>query len=264
MPEQLQDRSKRPAAGTRRRLLSGEYISGSQIAVDLIEEHLVVQGKGNLLVRDYRVPVRRGGEPAERTSLLLGDVSSGSLTSYSPGHTVFTWQNGMSFLSQKNIAVFDRQVEMVHRSGSLLEMTPELAAATGLDADTLADLKGRKVGLTTDHLVVEFQRDAKARGADPASLSRATRLRAFDAAGRVHMQEGGRSLEGAEVTYNDETGIVLINGTARSPAQALAIDEATGALQVEASGEFVEWNVKTQKVRVKQPRGFGSGPVNCR
>lgn len=261
VPDWLPRQAQSPkAAAQQRRLVSGAYLSGREITINLIEEHLIVQGRGDLLIRDYRVPARRGpAQPDPAMSLMLGDTAGGSLTGYSPGHTVFRWQNGMSFFNQKNLAVFDREVMMAHQSGSELQMTPELAAVTGLTAETLAGLKGRKVGMTTDHLIVEFQRAEKARGTDPATLSRATRLKAFNATGRVRLQDGGNSIEGAEITYSDETGIARVNSSARSPAQVVVVNEKTGALQVEATGEFVEWNVKTQKARVRQPRAFAPG-----
>lgn len=100
----------------------------------------------------------------------------------------------MSFLNQRNIAVFDDRIEMTHQSGSELKMTPELdaelAAATGLDRGTLDKIKGRRVQLSTSHLLVEFQKDPARTPAVSSSLARATRLKSFNApSGRVHMQE---------------------------------------------------------------------------
>lgn len=240
------------------RLVSGAYIAGPRIVIDLVEENLVVEGKGRLLLRDYRMPGRRRAG-ARRTGSVLADTGEASLTSYTPGHTVFTWQNSMSFLNRRNVAVFEQRIEMVHRSGSQLQMSPELAAATGLNAQSLSELKGRRVGLTTDHLLVEFQRDPSKGLESPTSLSKATKLKSFNARGRVRMQEGGRSLEGAEVTYRDETGLVRATGSSQAPPQAMDIDESTGALRAAWRGEFVEWNVKTGVVRAKESRILAPG-----
>jgi hypothetical protein len=256
-PKWLQQKPGQPESPSARRLISGAYISGPQIVIDLIEQNLVVQGAGNMLIRDYRLPERSSGliSPAPgRASALLGDAAPGSLTGFSPGHTAFTWQNSMSFLNQRNIAVFDHRVEMVHQSGSQLKMTPELAAVTGLDGDGLKQLKGRHVGLSTDHLLVEFLRDRGKTAGGPSTLSKATRLKSFNASGRVHMQEEAndtlRSLDAAEVTYSDDTGLVRANGTARNLAQGMVINQRTGRVEGLPRGSEVEWNVKTGVVRM--------------
>ncbi|GMV97295.1 MAG: hypothetical protein AMXMBFR83_16530 [Phycisphaerae bacterium] len=257
MPEWVRHDPTRPDARPPRRLVSGAYISGPRIAIDLMEKNLVVPGAGNLLVRDYRLPpkARSGGA---RSRGLLADASPGSLTGYSPGHTWFTWQKSMSFLNQRNVAVFDQRVEMVHRSGSRLEMTPELASVTGLDGPGLARLRGRLVRLSNDHLLVEFQRDDRTSAKGPASLSQATLLKTLKASGRVYMEEqmiegdknSSRSLEAAEINYSKDTGLIEALGTPRAPAQGMIVDLKTGRLDGPYRGSKVEWNLETGVVRI--------------
>jgi hypothetical protein len=257
LPSWLEDPTKAAKPDNRGRMVSGAAVSGPRIAVDLIQQQLAVEGQGFLLIRDYHLPARRGRDTSQASAQAANALSSDSLTSLSPGHTGFTWLNGMSFLNQKNVAVFDRDVRMEHRSGSELEMSPELAAVTGLNAKSLAELKGRHVRMTSDHLLAEFDRDASRsrdkRSTEPGTLSRATRLKVFVAAGRVHMQEHGRSLDAAEVSYRDETGLVRATGTPKIRPRVEDIDEATGQRRGSLEGEPIEWNVKTGEIRVREP-----------
>lgn len=257
VPKWLTDPAQAAGSKSQRRLVSGAAVSGPRIAVDLAEKYLMVEGKGFLLVRDYRVPAshrRSGGDsPIQATGL-----SSDALTSYSPGHTGFTWQNGMSFLSQRNVAIFDRDVRMEHLSGSKLPMSPELATATGLDSAALAKLKGRHVSMTSASLRVEFERGSPADGTkqngEPATLSRATRLKVFFASGGVHMEEGTRSLDADTVSYDELSGLISATGSPWQRPQVADIDESTGRRHVPLTGDVIEWNVKTGQVRVQEPK----------
>jgi lipopolysaccharide export system protein LptA len=251
LPDAMQRPTTRPADGSQR-LVSRARVEGPQIAIDLVQEHLVVEGSGYLLVEDYRLPEKRQASARRSSGVGLVD-SPDTLAGDGPSQTLFTWQNSMSFLNGRNVAVFDHRVVMDHRTGDQMAMSRELAAALHVDPAKLAQLKSRKVDLTTDHLLVEFARDAEAPQAGPSPLSRATRLKLFDAMGRVRIQTEGRSIEGTSVTYREDSGILRATGSAQSPPQILAVDEKTGQVTA-ARGDWVEWNVRTKKLTVKQPR----------
>ena len=56
LPEFLQTPASRPSAAATRRLLSRVRATGPRIRVDLDEQQFLIEGEGNLLVEDYRLP----------------------------------------------------------------------------------------------------------------------------------------------------------------------------------------------------------------
>lgn len=236
------------------RLESRVRLAGPRIAIDLDQEHLLVEGAGNLQIEDYRhpqAPARdRAGTPGGE-SLAGGIARLGVL---SPGQTLFTWHNSMSFLNNRSMAVFDRDVKMTHRSGNKMVGLEQIAAAMGIDARRLSQVDGREANLDADRFLVEFEtsEDAPRTGASP--LSRAARLSRFWATGPiVRLEEGTRFVIGTEVDYNAATGIGRVTGSSRVRPRLGQIDARTGRLMTTEIDAF-EWDQKSGVISVHGPR----------
>ena len=242
MPDVLKTPASQPAKEDQR-LLSFVRVSGPRIAIDLLNEHMVVEGEGNLLVLDYRLP-KEGKEPKAATDDIATGLAS-SMQSGGPSQTVFTWQNSMSYLNRRNVAVMDNNVMMKHASGSQMAMPEQVAAAMKIDPRKLASTRGRRDELTCGNLVVEFIRNRARSEGEGSSLSSATELRALQASQRVRMQESNRAIEGDLITYDNSTGLVKVQGTSQMPAYGAVLDEKTGDLRASVRGQFLEWNLKT-------------------
>ncbi len=208
-------------------LVSRITLSGPRIGVDLIQEHLSVEGAGTLLIEDYRLPETRGASPA--SPLAWSDPADSALEAGGPSHTLFKWENSMVFLNDRNLAVFDHRVGMWHQAGVNMALSASEARALGLDPAKLAEAGGRDASLTCDNLLVEFVRDDAVRRTETTPLSRARRLEAFWARGLgVRMESGNRTAQGTVFRYDRSTGILQITGSAQVPPQINEADERTG------------------------------------
>jgi lipopolysaccharide export system protein LptA len=185
------------------RLNSRTLLTGPKLAVDVENEHLNIEGAGNLLVEDYRIvdpkAKRSSGSADEKGSGTL----LGSMASSGPSHTLITWGNSMSFFVRDNLAVFDRDITLRHRSGTELALLEDLARAMKVDTEALRNVESRRAELTADdHLTVRFARSGKGTR-DGSGLDRlgGTELDYFDARKHVRMQEGDNFVVGERVTY---------------------------------------------------------------
>jgi hypothetical protein len=68
----------------------------------------------------------------------------------------------MSFFVRDNLAVFDRDITLRHRSGTELALLEDLARAMKVDTEALRNVESRRAELTADdHLTVRFARSGK-------------------------------------------------------------------------------------------------------
>lgn len=235
-------------------------VAGPRILVRLDDKQMLVQGAGHLLVEDYRPQAGRRAPrgPAAGGSLLDGTAVA-SLESLGPSQTVFTWNNSMSFLNDRNLAIFDSGVEMRHLSGSKMIELAWVASQMGVDPQVLRQRPGREASLNCDRFTVEFERDPAIRPGQPAPLSRATRLKGFWAVGRqVRLEESGRFVEGTHVSYDSATQIGRVSGSDEFPARFCLRDERTGQATSSRVEQF-EWDQKTGTIRVRDPRVLTTG-----
>jgi hypothetical protein len=239
-------------------LLSMVRLAGPHIVINLHDENLVVEGEGDLLVLDYRLPKAARSsndglvQPAESRGAPMAALQSGG-----PSQTVFTWQNSMTFMNQRNTAVFDNEVAMRHAAGSKMFKAAEVARDMQINPETLLSTEGRLAELTCNNLLVQFQ-SANARAQGPSPLSRVSGIEVFDATGRVRLQDNNRTAEGTSVRYDDSTGLVRITGSEQLPAQAFEVDQKTGELKGLERGKLIEWNLKTGVIRA------GAGGIMAR
>jgi len=217
------------------RLLSRMRIAGPQITVDLKAEAMNVEGRGNLLIEDYRPPRRRRTARRPVDSLLGGIESSG------PSQTLFTWANAMSFFVSQNLAYFDRMVHMTHYAGGAMVLARELADAMKVDVNKLAAMKQRRATLDCDTLLVKFLTDPRGAG---RTGGRAAGLAQLEAVGRVVLCDSGKTLMGERVTYDHASELVTVHGGPRTDARIL--DEH--GRQFMWTGPELAWDRKNDRV----------------
>lgn len=259
MPQRAQQRKSQ----TPQRLASRLRIAGPKIGVDLIQEHLGVEGQGNLLVEDYQLPSPGKGRPtAGLTGSRLGETSMGALESSGPSQTLFTWKTSLLFLSNRNIARFDNAVTMRHASGSRMVLSEAEARAMNFDLSRLGRIPGRQVSLSCDNLMAEFERpkdQARAEAPRNSLVARATRLKSLQASGRsVRMEEGNRAAEGTRISYDGQSGIVKLAGSPQVPARVMEWDELGGVHRV-LRNELIEWNQRTGQIEIRGPSVLATG-----
>jgi lipopolysaccharide export system protein LptA len=233
------------------RMVSRLRISGPKIGIDLIQEHLGVEGAGNLLIEDYRLPEKKSRRSASSGGS-LASANIGALESSGPSQTGFTWQTSMLYLNNRGIAMFDKDVYMQHAAGSKMVLSQAEAKAMRFDLDELKKIEGREVSMTCDNLLANFERDSGKKKRDGASpLGGATKLTNFRATGQaVRIEQGDYSAQGTLVTYDRSSGNVELQGTARQPSQIMKMDK-TGKPYI-ARSELIKWNQKTGKIYIKK------------
>jgi lipopolysaccharide export system protein LptA len=232
------------------RMVSRLRISGPKIGIDLIQEHLGVEGAGNLLIEDYRLHEERSRRGVSEVGG-LASANIGALESSGPSQTAFTWQTSMLYLNNRGIAMFDKDVYMQHAAGSKMVLSKAEARAMRFDIDALQRLEGREVSMTCDNLLANFERDAGKKKDGESPLGGATKLTNFRATGQaVRIEQGEYSAQGTLVTYDRSSGNVELRGTAREPSQIMKMDK-TGKPYI-ARSELIKWNQKTGKIYIKK------------
>jgi len=219
-------------------------VDGPELAVDIVSSQMTVNGAGNLLIEDYRMPIdKKRPRPVVQASR---NPFAANIDMEGPSRTAFRWQNAMSFFAQRNMAVLDRDVLMVHLSGGELKLTPQEAKAMKIDVERLQMAKGRRASLRTDNLVVQFVRDPEREknANDPTPMAGATELAYLCATGNSRLEEGTRSVQGEVITYNKTGGTIRVTRSVDAPAKFVDLDERTGVYNV-ASGDSLSYNVET-------------------
>ncbi len=257
VPEALLAPATQPApVAETRRLLSRVRMAGPRVRIDLLEEQLLVEGEGNLLVEDYRLPTGGPRREAVTSGFLSGDALPGLDGGGGPSQTLFTWENSMTFLSRNNIAVFDRKVVMRHRAGEEMVLAGQLESALKLDEATRRRIRSRSANLTCDNLRAEFQTDPGRKRQDSSPLSRATSLHGFRAWGNVYLLDRDartqRTASGTIIAYNRGSGLVEVAGGPSQQAVIEEVDAATGRLNGHWNGDSLEWNLNTGIIQTRR------------
>jgi hypothetical protein len=202
-------------------------------------------------VEDRRLPQPHASKAAGASDSALSSNLT-ALDSSGPSQTLFQWQNSMSYLNKRNVAVFERRVVMDHLSGSKMAYAKELLASANLDPEQLARIKSRQAHMSSDNLTVQFDRQAggmRAAAVAATPLSRVTRLKTFQATGQVllELDEGKQTVTGTLVSYDDDSGDVLVTGSPGSPPQVMEQDEKTGKWLMHRAqpGKPIQWNQRT-------------------
>ncbi len=235
------------------RLVSRMRIAGPQITVDLKSEAMNVEGRGDLLIEDYRLPTRRGRQAG--AARRAGDSLLGGFERSGPSQTLFTWSNAMSFFVGQNLAYFDRMVHMTHHAGSAMVLAREIADAMNVDVKNLAAMKQRRATLDCDNLLVRFRADPRVPAGKENADVPATDLSELEARGRVILADSGKTLIGERVTYSHESGLITVLGSGRADARIL--DEH--GRQFMWTGPELIWNRNNDQVSSKHAMIVASG-----
>ncbi|MEE8169688.1 MAG: hypothetical protein V3T70_03995 [Phycisphaerae bacterium] len=239
-------------------------LAGPAFDVDLRRERLNVPGRGTLLIEDYRPArsARDAGRNTGRTGAAV-DMSAGvplpGATSRSgPSQTLFVFGNAMSFNMADGLVNFDRNVQMVHRSGA--ELLKDESAALFADVDALRLGHGRRATLNCDTLDAQFAtRPSTAAAqsvegrASPASRIRWNEARRMVAQGHVHLEEGARSLDGDRIYLDGESNFLVLQALPGSIASLTEQDERTQAYRT-WRGPEIRWNRETGEIWARRPR----------
>jgi hypothetical protein len=227
------------------RLLSRFRLAGDQIVADLRREELWLPGTGSLLIEDYQM--NPGQASAIRQASGTGPLMS-SFSQDGPSQTAISWKNSMKFFVDQNFVDFDREVQMVHRSGQQMVLQKELAEAMRLDEKSIRLSEGRRAALTCGHLIVEFVSENQERPSMMAGEPlRATDVRRLVAKDAVHLEEGTKSLMGEELTYLADQQEITLLGSSRLEARIFDQDEKGQSANM-WKGPRLRWNRITNRI----------------
>jgi hypothetical protein len=255
---------------SRRILTSRLLVEGPVFITDLGRQQLQVPGVGRLLIEDYSIAkaaakLASAGNPA--TLPALKGVSEDSLS-----QTVFAWANGMTFSLDEQLAVFDGQVNMVHRAGSKVVLGRELAQALGAKPSLLQVMPGRVATLNCDNLIVQFsgpsQDTARREEAAADQWLRRAQLENMIATGNVYLNEefsngGSNFLTAGRVQYSGQRDTFVIQaaprvqGASEVPATLVRQKDSQSAPETTRMNAFW-WNRRTGEVSARGIRGQGS------
>jgi len=251
--EPLQPKTDQPRPN---HMVSRLRIAGPKIGIDLIQEHLGVEGAGNLLIEDYRLPGQK--KRRTRASSELASANFGALESSGPSQTAFTWKTSMLYLNNRGIAMFDKDVYMQHVAGSKMVLSKAEARVMNFDLEILLQIEGREVSMTCDNLLANFERENRKKRDGASPLGGAARLTAFRATGQsVRIEQDEYSAQGTLARYDRSSGIVELTGSPRAPAQIMKLDE-TGKPYI-ARSELIKWNQKSGQVLLKKTTMLATG-----
>jgi hypothetical protein len=249
-------------------LTSRLFIEGPTFEADLARQELRVPGAGKLLLENYALVKTAARLVAAGVNLATQPIEKAPEDSLS--QTVFAWTNGMTFMLEDQMSIFDGGVNMVHRSGSKVVLGMQLSQALKANASLLQGMPGSIATLSSDNLVVQFSEtdDQKARQeATRDQWLRRAELENMVATGNVYMHQelsngGSRFLTAGRVQYSGQRETFVIQGTPGAqgsrggPANLVRQKDAQSAPQSTTLDSFW-WNVKTDEVSAKGIRGQG-------
>ncbi|MEK6644805.1 MAG: hypothetical protein AABZ08_12955 [Planctomycetota bacterium] len=248
--EALSSSYARTVEGNRGRLLSRMQITGGQIVADLAREVMSVPGKGTLLIEDYQFD-RDRKKPGARPS--TGPLMS-SAQGEGPSQSMVRWDGSMDYYVDQDLIAFDKEVEMVHRSGQEMVLRDDLARGMGLDKTMLKNIRaGRRADLTCGYLLLEFRRGSGKNDErkDTQSPVRSTDLQRLIAKHSVLLNESTKSLMGEYVQYLADEDEVQVEGTKNAEARITDQDEREQRMNM-WRGPILVWNRKTNRIEAPQ------------
>jgi hypothetical protein len=225
-------------------LTSRMTMESAEIHFDLLEQVLRVDQQGALGIEDYPTESRVAQRRAESSGGLFGDASGGG-----PSQTVMTWDSAMRYHYGQRVAEFigsETPVNLNHFAGAELQSVP------GLDPARLADIKaqiaGRRAGISTHRLVVQFAGAAGGRGGGQMSFGQ---LDQFEADGDVvlHDSKDGWYVTGDRLMFVGDRQLIEAYGSAAERAYISRVDRA--------SGKGWEWKCEKLFLELDASRVYG-------
>src|SRR5690606_37966018 len=126
-------------------------VAGPQIGIDLVQEHFGVEGAGNLLIQDHRLPSDRRAPVGGAQGALL---TSTGLGTGGPNARLCTGHSWLTCFSPHNLAGFDGQVVMALVSGRMA-ITDQWLAHLWRHARRLPQINDLETYMTCDNMYVE-------------------------------------------------------------------------------------------------------------
>ncbi len=231
-----------------KRLKSRVQMKGPSMSIDLRQKTVRVVGKGNMLIEDYRPPKTSTARPASNNAGGGANQATpfGAASRDEPSQTYLGWANTMQYRYDVNIAQFDKDVQLVHRSGTKMKMAAEILGQR--EAATLEE--GRIATLDAQSLVVQFMRNENDNRAGANRLS-GTEVQSFNASGQVYFVDSGISALARQITYSRDDNVLQIIGTKDDPAQLF---DERGQFRSQTGPRF-EWDRRTNLVRAQNSYG---------
>ncbi len=222
-------------------------IAGPHLAIDLRNrtQAMTIDDAGTLLIEDYRL--RTPGEAGEATRLSPFGAENENL----PSQTLVFWQGAMSFYGGNRLAVFERDVELVYRSGSKLLLVEGVLSNEAVE-QLGASAEGRDARLLCQQLNVQFLKQrARGESQPPTGLGGVSgnEVASFAASGGVFFEDSGVSVTCRTVTFDRERDLLQILGTRQQPAEL--IDQRHGQYR-SIKGPTIYWERDTD--RIEAPR----------
>jgi hypothetical protein len=227
-------------------------ILGPRLTVDMERQVTAVEGRGAMLVEDYRPPNQRSQKKRAPGDPLLVRTSLSA-----PNQTRFRWASGLTYDMADSTARFREAVRMEHRAGAknlILKRKTE-----GLDPQmreilTNSPGKGRVAALACEDLMVQFARTAKNSlvAADPIDDVEVRRLVAKE---KVYLQDGQnaeREVACNRLEYSQTNDIVTIFGDASKPAWISITNKKNNEI-VMHRGTKVVWDLSQGKIESDDP-----------
>ncbi len=249
------------------KVLTGrQLIEGPVFVADLARQQLQVPGRGKLLLENYAL-----AKTAAKLAAAGQNLATLPALKTAPedglSQTVFAWRNVMTFSLDEQLAVFDGEVNMVHRTGSKVVLGVRLAEALGARPALLQVMPGRLATLSSENLVVQFSEaaDKPAKAAAADEWMRRAQLETMIATGNVYLNEelsngGSNFLTAGRLHYSGQRDTFVIEGTrgvqgSRSvPAKLVRQRDAQSAPEPTTMDAFW-WNRQTGEVSARGIQG---------
>ena len=233
--------SRRELKGVLERRLQ---LAGDELVYDARTGEMDMNGPGTLVAEDYRLPAKPTTQPAKpevgQSPALQG-----------PSQTAFAWKKSMRLSQTERVAVIEKDVTMVHRSGNEIVMADKLKVPY-----SIADLPdGRKTMLTCGEMMAKFgepnDKPAQAATTQPAGAKppapttkpvAATKpaattkpadiweagpklgpLELFKATHDVNLKDGPQQVLGQELIYDRARHVAIVLGWLPGQAKANAV-----------------------------------------
>jgi lipopolysaccharide export system protein LptA len=219
-------------------------IAGNRLAIDLRSKVMKIEGAGNLLIEDYQLsqPDKSAGD---QTRTPFGGVGAEG-----PSQTYVAWSGSMSYDYANYGASFERDVTLIHRSGSKIVLGEKIFA---VDKATAASFtKGRDALMNADQMIVAFTRPAERGRTQGIGRMSGADFRQFQAEGEVYFTDSGVTVTANRVSYHRQQNTLWIYGKENQDAEI--IDQRRG-YQILNSRE-IRWNRTTGRIDIEGPSRF--------
>jgi len=249
------------------RVLSRGRIAGPRLLVDLRTEVLSIEDAGTLLIEDYELPgppltpgVKGPRKPDAPPRTPFGGLGVGS-----PSQTFISWSGQMAYYFGTQAALFERGVEMRHRSGTRILLGQGVLGDSAEALGHAEKEQGRDSMLTCEQLAVQFRepqsdtlvtpggKASPARKRGGAGRMSGYELSRFEATGRIHFEDTGIVVLAHKIGYDAARNELAIRGSETNPAE---IYDQRGKFQA-LRGPAFYWDRSTGRIDAPQSTLIG-------